>query len=247
MKHELLKFIKSLQLKKFRKLHSSFFVEGKVNILEALESDFKVKHLLITPEGLNDISSELIKDISVISVSEKELLKIGTFRSNSFGLIVLEIPENEKLQLEPGEWCLALDDVNDPGNLGTIVRTADWFGIKKVFCSIETVDFYNPKVVNSTKGSFSRVSVIYTELSQLVSGNSSITAEMNGKNLYDFEWPQSGGVVLMGNESHGVSKELSKLASHKLTIPRLGGAESLNVGIATSIFCSDLAQKGCLK
>lgn len=242
MKNELLKFIKSLQLKKFRKAHSSFFVEGKVNVLEALDSEFTVTHLLLTPEGIENCAKMGLKKYNVVSVSEKELKNIGTYKSNSFGLAVLKMPNHLDKSLRKGEWALALNNVNDPGNLGTIIRTADWFGIKTVYCSAETVDFYSPKVINSTKGSFSRVSVIYKDLIDVIKNKETVTAEMTGASLYDFKWSNEGGIILMGNESHGVSLELSSLADKKLTIPQVGGAESLNVAIATSIFCSELAR-----
>lgn len=243
MRNELLKFIKSLQLKKFRKAHSSFFVEGKVNVLEAIDSEFKISHLLLTPEALNSFNKMDLSGLEVHTVSEKELKNIGTYKTNSFGLAVLEMPVNLRSGLKKGEWSIALEDLNDPGNLGTIIRTADWFGIEKVFCSSDTVDFYSPKVINSTKGSFARVSVFYCNLNDLVKENNVVTAEMVGHNVYDYDWPDEGGIILMGNESHGVSNDLSSLASKKLTIPQYGGAESLNVAIATSIFCSELARK----
>lgn len=237
------KFIKSLQLKKFRNAHSSFFVEGKVNVLEILTSRYSISHLLVTKEFFSLVQSLASSKTEVIEVTEKDLLKVGTFKSNTFGLAVATIPEPTSITLEPGEWAIALDDVNDPGNLGTILRTADWFGVSKVFCSLDTVDFYNPKVINATKGSFARVEVVYTDLTHLLANHVGVSAEMDGEPLYGFYWPKSGGLIVMGNESHGVSNAISALCQHQITIPKFGQAESLNVAIATSIICSDLRAK----
>lgn len=237
------KFIKSLQLKKFRKAHSSFFVEGKVNVLEILTSHHTISHILVTKEFYAVVLSLASPQTEVLEVTENDLLKVGTLKSNSFGLAVARIPESSSAALKDGEWALALDDVNDPGNLGTILRTADWFGISKVFCSMDTVDFYNPKVINSTKGSFGRVEVIYTDLVELLSTSHGVSAEMQGEPLYTFKWPSRGGVIVMGNESHGVSSAVSHQCKHCITIPKYGQAESLNVAVATSIICSDLRSK----
>lgn len=243
MNNQSVKFIKSLQLKKYRKLHSCFFVEGKVNVIEAIQSNVKVKQLFLTKSAISELAGTSILDsIEYEICTEKDLLKAGTFKSNSFGLAIVDIVNNLHTNLGEGEWCIALDNISDPGNLGTIVRTADWFGIKKVFCSLESVDFYNPKVVNSTKGSFSRVEVIYCDLKSIVGTYKTLSAEMSGESIYDVKWPKEGGVVLLGNESHGVSKELSELAHEKITIPRVGNAESLNVAIAGAIICSQIVQ-----
>jgi len=199
------KFIKSLQLKKYRKLHSSFFVEGKVNILELINSEYKITHLFLSKSAVEELNIKNDDKINFNIVSQKELDSIGTYKNNTFGIAVAKFIKKEKFVLSPNEWVIALDDINDPGNLGTIIRTE----------------------------------VYYEDLKSILDGIPVITAEMKGENLYDFNWP-SGGVLLMGNESHGVKKELSKLASDTITIPRIGEAESLNVAIATSIICSHL-------
>jgi RNA methyltransferase, TrmH family len=236
------KFIKSLQLKKYRREHSSFFVEGRINVLEVLESNFEVISVLVTSEYVSEVKDYLKVGIELIEVKEADLAKIGTYQSNNFGLAVVRMPDENISNFNNQEWSLAFDDINDPGNLGTIVRTADWFGIKNIYCSMESVDFYNPKVINSTKGSFSRVNVHYVDLEEFLKDKEVVSAEMNGTNLHQYIWA-TGGVILMGNESHGVKNSLSKLCKQKITIPRVGGAESLNVAVATSIIIADLSAK----
>jgi RNA methyltransferase, TrmH family len=242
LSNNLSKFIKSLQLKKYRAEHSCFFVEGRVNVLEVVRSNFNVKMVLVTQEFFDEVKENALPNLQIELVKESDLEKNGTFKSNNFGLAVVEIPQNTDLNYNPGEWSLAYDQINDPGNFGTIIRTADWFGIKNIYCSLDSVDLYNPKVVNSTKGSFTRVKVHYVDLNEFLADKNFVTAEMDGKNLYDFKWEQ-GGVILMGNESHGVDKSLSKKATVKLTIPKIGDAESLNVAVASAIFCSDMVSK----
>jgi len=239
MSTQSVKFIKSLQLKKFRKVHSCFFVEGKTNILEAINSNLKIKTLYLTKLGLEDINT-FDFDGEIIELNEKQLIQAGTYKSNNYGLAVVEIPDfKTKDFVLCNEWALALDGVSDPGNLGTIIRTADWFGINTIYCSHDTVDMYAPKVINSTKGSFSRVKVIYTDLEEVLKNNDCYAAEMTGESLYEVDWAKKKqGVILMGNESHGVSKALSNLVNFSITIPKTGGAESLNVAVATSIICS---------
>lgn len=235
------KIIKSLQLKKYRKLHSSFFVEGKINVLEALTSNSVVKTVFVTADYEEIVRSRLLNNCEVIVVSAKELEAVGTYKSNNFGLAIIEM-RLEKPVFNNSEWVIALDGINDPGNLGTIIRTADWFGIKNIYCSEDSVDVYNPKVLNSTKGSFARVNVIYTDLDAFLKGKFTVTAEMDGENLYDYKWG-NGGVIVMGNESHGISDLISNTSNAKITIPSIGAAESLNVGVATAIICSDLRSK----
>ena len=136
--------LKSLQLKKYRKLHSSFFIEGRINVLEALDSNFVIKTVFVTKEYEDLIKDKCSEDIDIVLINEKELQKIGTYKTNNFGVAILEIPATE-INYNKNEWSLALDDINDPGNLGTIIRTADWFGIKNIYCSLDSYSFTNVK------------------------------------------------------------------------------------------------------
>ena len=230
-----IKLIKSLTLKKNREKHQLFVVEGIKNVAEALNSDYEVDSLFATNNWITENPT-----IDTIKVTHRELKRISNQKNPNEVLALVRIKENRTP--DTSKITLVLNDINDPGNLGTIIRTADWFGIKNLYLSKDSVDVYNPKVLNSTKGSFSRVSVHYVDLEEFLVGKVGVSAEMIGENLYDFEWPL-GGVIIMGNESHGVSEKVSSLCSNKITIPSFGGAESLNVGVATSIICSDIMSK----
>jgi len=144
-------------------------------------------------------------------------------------------------RLLANDFSLVLDGIQDPGNLGTIIRTADWFGFKNVICSINTVEVYNPKTVQATMGSLCRVNVVYEELSELLKDSKIpvFGAMLNGDSLYDTQWGTEG-IVILGNEGQGVSPEIIKLINHPVTIPRVGEAESLNVAVSAAIFCADI-------
>jgi len=237
-----LKFIKSLQQKKFRKQEQSFFVEGSKNVTELLSSDFEVTQLLFTSKFAKE-NSGLVLDFEgeKYEVTQKTLESVGTFQSNDSALAVSKIKDNKDIEPQSNEWLIALDDVRDPGNLGTIIRIADWYGIKKLLLSNESADFYNPKVLHASMGSFTRLSFYYTDLvDYLAKLNLPVFgAFLDGEIIYNTEFGE-GGIILMGNESNGISKTLEKLVDHKVTIPRFGQAESLNVAIATSIFCDNV-------
>lgn len=244
-----LKFIKSLQQKKFRKQEQAFFVEGSKNVTELLQSDFVVTHLLCTTKYEEEHSGLLAYfKGETFEVNQKTLESVGTFQSNDSALAVAKIKSNTEFELDSKEWVLALDDVRDPGNLGTIIRIADWYGIQKLVLSNESADFYNPKVLHASMGSFTRIQFYYTDLQKYLAKTELpiYGAFLEGENIYNMDFG-SGGVIVMGNESNGVSPEVEKLVSHKLTIPRFGNAESLNVAIATSIFCDNVRRQQYLK
>ncbi|MBL3658651.1 TrmH family RNA methyltransferase [Fulvivirga sediminis] len=233
------KFIKSLQLKKYRKEEQSFLVEGKKSVQEVLRSDFEVTMLIVTNDFIKD--SIIPKDIYTIEVSEKELEKVGALKSNNQALAVVKMKVQESFIINPAEYVIALEDINDPGNLGTIIRIADWYGISKVLASPNTADFYNPKVISASKGSFTRVDIWYMELDEILSkaGVPVYGAMLSGENVHQVKFSE-GGVLLMGNEAHGISEEMEKMVSSKITIPAYGGAESLNVAMATAIICDNV-------
>ena len=162
------KYIQSLQLKKNRLLHKSFIVEGAKNVLELLEFDFKIESIFITEpfykENKNVIDNQ---NCAIQIVNEADLEKLGTFSSNNAAIALVKTKNNQNL-LTTNELVLVLDDIRDPGNLGTIIRIADWYGLKNIVCSENTVDFYNPKVIAATMGSFLRVNLFYTNISQFL-------------------------------------------------------------------------------
>jgi TrmH family RNA methyltransferase len=235
------KFIKSLHQKKYRVESGKFFVEGEKSVLEVLQSDFVVEMLVVTEE-FELRHSNILSSFrgQLIQATQNQLEDLGQFQSNDSALAVVQMKKNAPFVPEGEPLILALDDVRDPGNLGTIIRLADWYGISKLVFSKQTAEFYNPKVIQSTMGSFTRVKFFYTDLPSIfeewklpVYG-----AFLGGESIHDLETP-SPGILLMGNESKGISSGLERYVSKKVTIPGFGHAESLNVAIATAILCDN--------
>jgi len=233
------KFTKSLQNKKFRRLYKQFIIEGEKTVLEVLDSDVSIQKLLVTAYFKNKYAVELKRFEKIIEVAgDTELNDIGSLQSNDSAIAICAIKEEQAAGIISKEWAIVLDNINDPGNLGTIIRIADWYGIKKIICSEDTADLYNPKVINASKGSFLRVSLSYTDLPAFLK-EQKVTiygADLHGENIHKTTFPAEG-ILVMGNEAHGIGDEVKKVLSHSLTIPRFGMAESLNVGIATAICC----------
>ena len=233
------KFIKSLHLKKNRKEEQCFLVEGAKSVRELLASDFEVVLLAGTADFL--AQQRPLPKGEVVEAKEAELEGLGEFQSNNGALAVARIKPNTPLERYADEFALVLDDIRDPGNLGTIIRTADWFGIHKVIASEETADCYSSKVITSTMGSFTRTRIYYTRLEEYLSNTPGrvFGAYLNGTSIHDVNFGK-GGLVLIGNESRGISPQLESFVTDKVTIPRYGQAESLNAAIATAIFCDNL-------
>lgn len=244
-----IKQIQSLKQKKFREETGLFVAEGTKIVSELLHSSIQVETLYATAEFL---SGRSIPDtFPVVEISRAELERISFLTAPNEVLAVCRIPEPrlDSLQLK-GKLILMLDDIRDPGNLGTILRIADWFGIEQVICSIETADAFNPKVVQATMGSIARVQVHYLDLDEYLKSNHSsempvFGALLDGDNVYSQKLPAEG-FLMIGNESHGISIDLQKHITHRLRIPSFGKlksnggeAESLNAAIATAILCSE--------
>lgn len=230
-----LKLFKSLQIKKYRQQEGLFLVEGAKGVEETLKSDLKVDHLLLTEDFANQLEFDRSAIDEIQIVSEKELVAAGTFSSNNAGLAVVRIPENRS-EINSSGLIIALDRVQDPGNLGTIIRICDWYGITQIICSNDTADLYNPKVINATMGSFTRVNLQYVDLAKALKNAllPKYGALLGGQSIYDAELV-GNAIIVMGNESQGISAEIEELIDHPIEIPRVGGAESLNVGVATAI------------
>ncbi len=240
-----IKYINSLQQKKFRLEHQSFVVEGSKSVIELLKSNFEIEILFVTKPFFEE-NEVLLQNLSFQPeiVQADELEKAGSFTSNNAALAVVKTKENLELLVKEKEFALILDDIRDPGNLGTIIRIADWYGIKKIICSSTTVDFYNPKVINATMGSFTRVSLYYTDLQVFIT-NQTVNIYgtlLDGENIHYINFTNSGYIVI-GNEANGISEEITKLITHKITIPRFGGAESLNAGIATAVVLDNVFRR----
>jgi TrmH family RNA methyltransferase len=237
---QLAKFVKSLKLKKYRQKASAFVVEGAKNVSELLSSDFEVQHLFITKKYLQEYEKTVGFARPFTLCTEKDLIALGTFQSNGYALAVAGIKPNE-LNPKDEKLILALDEVQDPGNLGTIMRIADWYGIKSIVASPGTADVYNPKVINASMGSFTRVNVLYSDLSDFFVHNRDFKIYgtfLNGKDVHHVK-PDLPAIILMGSESTGISDQMLPFVHEKITIPRLGRAESLNVAVSAAIICDN--------
>jgi RNA methyltransferase, TrmH family len=233
------KFTKSLQNKKFRRLYKQFIIEGEKPVLELLSSTVSIHKLLVTSYFKNKYAAELKRFTEIVEIAaDNELHDIGTLQSNDSAIAICNMKEELIKNKIQNEWIIVLDNINDPGNLGTIIRIADWYGIGTIVCSEDTAEVYNPKVVNASKGSFLRVNVFYTNLSEFLKKQQIpiYGADLHGKNVHAATFGREG-ILVMGNEAHGISAEVKALLSDSLTIPKYGSAESLNVGIATAICC----------
>ncbi|WP_040281516.1 TrmH family RNA methyltransferase [Psychroserpens damuponensis] len=227
-----IKLITSLKQKKFRQQEQLFVVEGIKGINEFLNSSFEL-HILF--------STETIFNAEMILISDKELQKISSLKSPNTAVAIFKIPKRTNTIAQG--LVLALDDVRDPGNLGTIIRLCDWFGIKQLVCSNATVDCYNSKVVQATMGSLARIDIQYVDLEAYLKAYQEdvFGTFMDGNNIYLETLPNSG-IIVMGNEANGISKTIEKRVTKKISIPRFGdvqATESLNVATATSIVLSE--------
>ena len=231
-----IKLIKSLQQKKYRIANKLFIAEGVKVIQELLQSNFVLEHLFITDIIFNEIKSE-----KKTVITEDDLKKISALSTASNCLAVFKIPNETEIEISG--LIVALDDIRDPGNFGTIIRLCDWFGIPQIWCSKETVDVYNPKVIQATMGSIARVNVSYVDLAPYISKSKLpvFGTFMDGENVYTKKLP-TAGILVLGNEANGISNELEKIISNRIAIPRFGSlqkTESLNVATATAIFLSE--------
>lgn len=229
-----IKLITSLSQKKYRQKHKLFVVEGVKVVQEFLNSSYELD---IVFSSDTDFSST----DKFIEVTDQELKKISSLKNPNKVLAIFKIPN----QINPimGGLILALDSINDPGNLGTIIRLCDWFGIEQLVCSNETVDCFNSKVVQASMGSLTRVAISYLDLKKYLQ-NASVPifiADMDGLNVYKTKLPDSA-VLVLGNEANGISDEIKQLVTTKITIPRYGAfqqTESLNVATASAILLSE--------
>ena len=231
-----IKLISSLHQKKHRQTHQLFIAEGIKGIQELLDAHFELEHLYTTQTDFETVAGNL-KTL----VTDADLKKMSALASPNTCLAVFKIPEVKAIN--SSGLIVALDDIRDPGNLGTILRLCDWFGIQQLICSKETVDVYNPKVVQATMGSIARVNVAYVDLIDFIAkSNLAVFGTfMDGENMYTTNLPQEG-IIVMGNEANGISSDLEKIIKNRLTIPRFGTlqkTESLNVATATAIVLSE--------
>lgn len=251
-----IKFINSLKKKKNRIKKRFFIAEGEKIIFELFNSTYEILELFATDSFASILSLQQKSKIgNLYTITEEELQKISDLKNPNQALAIVKIPE---YAFEPEEIknsiSLVLDKVNDPGNLGTIIRTADWFGINHIFCSEDSVDLYNPKVIQATMGSFIRIKLFYKNLETFLPLYSDLTdfviygSFLEGENIYSASL-QNKGFIIMGSESHGISGKLEKLIHKKLYIPGFSSghkqqhSESLNISVATGIVCSEFRRK----
>ena len=238
------KFIKSLRLKKYRQQENAFIVEGAKSVCQLLTSDYTVQLLVGTPAFLDTHSTLWAKHhCTTFHVDEATLTKLGALKTNSTALAVAQIPNQLTVSPSADVWGLVLDNIRDPGNLGTIVRLADWYNIPAVICSPTTVDLYNAKVLQASMGSFTRVQVYYTSLPQYLEKAflPVIGTFTTGQNIHHTALPLPS-LIVIGNESKGISPALLPYIRQHICIPRYGQAESLNAAMATAIICDHWRQ-----
>lgn len=234
-----LKYIQSLCQKKQRQEERLFLVEGAKLVEELLQTGLNVRKIYALP-----VWAEKHSHLPQLTeITEEELEKISNLQTPNQVLALVEQPAPAAEPVLANQLTLVLDTIQDPGNLGTIIRIADWFGIYQVVASMDTVELYNPKVIQSTMGSYARVQVCYRPLADFLSAATVPVygALLNGQNMYEVA-PLKEGILLIGNESKGIQADLLSFVSHPITIPRIGGAESLNAAIAAGIIISHLTR-----
>lgn len=243
-----IKLIKSLQLNKFRKQEQKFVVEGPKVVDELLKSDFRIESVFATESWIGENKSTIHGEVDLVEIRSKELARVSGLKTPNQVLAIAKLPSNPGINKSIfSKLVIMLDEIKDPGNLGTIIRTADWFGIQHLICSEDSVDAFNSKVVQASMGSVFRMKIYYEELKAVLASIDSKTqvygALLKGENIYKIE-KENSGIILIGNESRGISDELIPLITKKVSIPSFihqgkGSAESLNASIATAIFCSE--------
>lgn len=246
-----IKFIASLQQKKFRKLHGLFVAEGPKLAFELLDSEFEVEKLYVLARVLEEQKYNFSnKEVEVVTVSEKDLQRISGMKSPNEMLALVKIPDpSGSIDHLFEDLVLYLDKLQDPGNFGTILRTADWFGIKNIVCSPDTAEVFNPKIVQASMGSVTRVKVFYKEFEKFIGEapkNFPVYATMlDGQDIYQTNL-KSQGVIIIGNESTGISEKLRPFITQKITIPssaKQTGPESLNASVAAALVMAEFRRQ----
>ncbi|TND09333.1 MAG: rRNA methylase [Bacteroidetes bacterium] len=249
-------FVRSLQQKKQRREHGLFIAEGAKIVPEMLRSDFKIREIYAL-ESWCAANRGLAGATTLHEVTEQELARISGLVTPNEALAVAGIPRYELDYRSAGKTLtLVLDDIRDPGNLGTLIRIADWFGIRDIVCSEETAEAWNPKVVQASMGSITRVRIHYTALVPFFEKIKSAHpvpvygAFLEGESIYKTKFGNSGFLVI-GNEAHGISPEVASFITKKITIPsfsatenKTGEAESLNAAVAAAVICSEIRRNG---
>ena len=249
---ETIKHITSLREKKYREQYGEFVVEGEKNVAELLHSSLEKVVVYAKKEWIEQNAPDYKdRNFQFADVSEKELERISNFTTPNKVLAIAKIKKNSlsEMAFQSG-FTLMLDDIRDPGNMGTILRTADWFGFENVICSPTSVDLYNPKVIQASMGSFLRVKVVYTDIKNVLMQNSEIPVIgtfMEGMPVADMKKQVKSGFVIIGSEAKGISKEIHPLVTHKVSVPLVphgdSSPESMNAAVAAGIVMYELSGK----
>ncbi len=229
-----LKQFASLRLPKFRQKYGQFMVEGRKAVHEVFHSPLKVVKILATKWYFDKNPMEFDCDI----ISDQDNLRLSQFDTPPGILAIVEIPQNHQWD-QNQRLTLALDGISDPGNMGTIIRIADWYGIKQILLSNDCVDVYNHKCIAASMGSFTRIECIYADLTEILPNKMVFGAFLDGQSIYQTQITEPT-ILVIGSESHGIRPHLESLISKKITIPKIGSAESLNAGVATAIMLDRL-------
>lgn len=245
-----IKHVSSLKLLKFRKAKAEFVIEGEKMLHELLMSNYQIKTVYALPEWLGANTGLIAsRNIDAEKVTQKELERISSFKTPNQVLAVVTIPKQNSQNINFDDLILVLDDIQDPGNLGTMIRTAEWFGVEQIICSMDTVDVFNSKVIQSTMGSVFRAKIHYTDLAKffaekLLENIPVYGALLNGKNLYEQKLTKNG-ILVIGNESKGISKEITKFITNPISIPAHANssAESLNASVAAAVLMNEFRKQ----
>jgi TrmH family RNA methyltransferase len=235
-----IKLINFLHAKKGRSENQLFLVEGEKGIRELLKSDLNINFIVLN-ESLMQVDSFQDTHTLFYFETENTIQKLSTLVSNNFGIAVVQMPSNESI-IDENAFTVVLDGIRDPGNLGTIIRICDWYGISHLVLSNDCTDYYNPKTISASMGSFLRISHQYVDLDNWLSSFpkvNKIGALLNGENIHTFTFPNSGFIVF-GNESNGIRDSIQSHIDQAVTIPGFGSAESLNVGVSCAVFLDNL-------
>ncbi len=241
-----IKYIKSLQKKKFRQQNNCFVIEGVKQFESLLNSKYNISKLYVLNTALDELNKFNIPEDKINIITQKEISRISAFKTPSKLVALVKIPKNN-LDIDYHKPILCLDNIQDPGNMGTIIRTASWFGFKQIVCSNDTVELYNPKVLQSTMGAFVNINIKYADLIEFIQNKPNETnvygTFLEGDNVYQTNI-QENSIIIIGNEGKGISLELKKYINKKIFIPpaRDTKAESLNASIATAVVLSEYAR-----
>lgn len=248
---QLTKIVQNLEKKKFREKYNLFKIEGEKLVGELLRSSFKIHSVLAFPEWI-ERNRQTASHVNVMEIGQREMAEISNFQSLPEVVALAEIPQYDREETEIRQnLSLVLNGIQDPGNLGTILRVADWFGIRHVFCDTDCAGVFNPKCVQASMGAIFRVKSYYTDLISLIRDTKNedfpvFGTFLDGENIYESKLSNRGFIV-MGNEGKGISDEIRQLTDRKLTIPSFArnecSTESLNVGVATGIILSEFKRR----